>query len=100
MVFTLDDWTTLAPLAVREERTAVPPTAPVIVTVPLLPPVNTKAKVPLIVLEKLMFAPAAVPPPFVESALIAAVNVTGPVIPTLPPLVVTLPPRLISVVPV
>jgi hypothetical protein len=63
----------------------VPPTAPVIVTVPL--PVNVKFCAPLTVLEKLILEPVA-------TTLFA--KVTAPVIPIGALLVVTLPPKLIA----
>lgn len=90
-----------APVTVNELNGVVPPIAPFIVTFPLVPPVrvNDLDPLPLIVLENEIPAPAAVPPPFVESTKMFAFNVTGPVRETRPPLVVKLPPRLITVVP-
>lgn len=76
----------VVPLAVKEERGVVPPTAPGIVTVPL--PFNVNAWAPLIVLEKLIFEPVA---------MTAPVSVTGPVRPMEELLVVKLPPKLIAV---
>jgi hypothetical protein len=78
---------------------AVPPTAPVKVTTPPVPALSVTAVAPLSVLEKLMFAPAAVPPAFVLSNVGAPLAVTGPVIVMTPPLVVTFPPTLIAVDP-
>lgn len=83
-----------APVTVKEVNAVVPPTAPVIVTVPPVPPANVKTWVPLTVLEIEMFAPAAVAPPFVVSAATSSVKVTGPVQPIAPPLVVRLPAKL------
>jgi hypothetical protein len=51
----------------------------------------------LIVLEKLMLAPAAVPPVFVVSIVTAPVSDTGPDNATEPPAVVILFPRLMMV---
>ena len=51
-------------------------------------------------LEKLIVAPAAVPPALVLSNVGVALIVTGPVIPIVPPAVVIFPPTLIAVVPV
>ena len=93
---------TLAPLAVKEASGVVPPTAPVIVTLPAVPPSNVSVRepLPLIVLEKVIAAPAGDPPPFVESTDKFAAIVTGPVIETEPPLVVNVPLNEIAVVPV
>ena len=90
----------VAPVTVNEVKAVVAPTAPVIVTTPVEPPVNVKFCAPLIVLEKLMFAPAAVPPLFVVSAMTAPVKLTGPVMPMVPPAVVKLLAKLIAVEPV
>jgi len=89
-----------APVTVSEVKLVIAPTAPVIVTVPPLPPVNVKACMPLIVLEKEIFAPDDVPPLFVVSTVIDIGGITtGPVIVTIPPLVVKLPFKLIAVEP-
>src|SRR5579872_7280086 len=88
------------PVAVSEVKGVVPPTAPVIATTPPVPPVSVKFCAPLIVLEAEIFAPPAVPPPFVVSATTAPVNATGPVQLIVPPLVVKLLARLIAAVPV
>ncbi len=85
---------------VSELKADVPPTAPVRVTIPPVPPVSVRVVPPLIVLEKLILAPAAVPPPFVLSNVGVVVIVTGPVIPIVPPAVVAFPPILIALVPV
>lgn len=87
-------------VTVNEVKGVVPPTAPVSVTVPVVPPVRVKLCAPLIVLEKLMLAPVTVPPAFVVSAATVPVNATAPVIPIVPPDVVRLPPKLIKVDPV
>ena len=84
----------------RFVKGAVLPTAPVKVTLPAVPARNVTAVAPLRVLEKLIFAPAAVPPAFVLSKVGLPLAVTGPVIVIIPPLVVTLPPTLIAVDPV
>ena len=81
----------------RFVRAAVPPTAPVKETIPAVPALNVSAVAPLSVLEKLMLAPAGVPPAFVVSKVGAPETVTGPVIVITPPLVVMLPPMLIAV---
>lgn len=88
------------PLAVRELRGELPPRAPDKLTAPLLPPVRTRAWALLIAAEKLMFAPAGVPPPFVVSTVTALPKAAGPVMDTAPPLVVTLPDKLIPPEPV
>ena len=89
-------------VAVSELKGVVPPIAPDKVTLPSVPPVrvNDLEPLPLIVLEKEMAAPAAVPPAFVGSMAMLAVSVAGPVIETEPPLVIKLPPKLIAVDPV
>lgn len=90
-----------APVIVRKLKGVVAPTAPVKVTVPPVPPVNVSPcapeTVPSIVFVKLMFAPAALPPPFVASKVRVAVKITGPVMVSTLPFVVKLPPKLIAV---
>lgn len=78
----------------------VPPTAPVKVAVPAVPAFTVTAVAPLRVFEKLILAPAAVPPAFVLSKVGVPVTATGPVIVMTPPLVLTFPPTLIAVDPV
>jgi hypothetical protein len=78
----------------------VPPTIPAKETTPAVPALKVRAVAPFNALEKLIFAPAAVPPPFVVSNVGAALIVTGPVIVMIPPLVVMLPFTLIAVDPV
>jgi hypothetical protein len=77
----------------------VPPIAPPKETTPAVPAVIVSVAAPLIVLEKLILAPAAVPPAFVLSSSVAPVMITGPVIEMTPPLVVTFPFKLIAVEP-
>ena len=77
---------TIAPDAVNEINALVPPTAPVIVTVPPVPPIKVRFFAPLIVLEAEMFAPAAAP--LVVLAVTSLAKVTGPVQLMAPPLVV------------
>ena len=72
-----------------------PPTIPLKATVPPVPALRVRGEPPLIVLEKLIFAPPAAP--LVVSAVTAAAKLTGPVIPIDAPLVVRLPPKLIAV---
>ena len=88
------------PVAVKEVSGVVPPTAPLIVTAPLVPPVKVSVRAPLIVLEKEMFAPPALPPPFVVSATKLIPKETGPVIEMAPLPVVKFPFKLINVDPV
>ncbi len=94
----------VAPVVVSEVSGVPPPTAPVIATMPPVPPFNVKFCAPLIVVEelaKLIIAPAGVLPPFVVSRVTpAVVKFTGPIIVTMPPLVVILLAILIAVVPV
>ena len=85
---------------VNEEGTADPPTTPVKVIAPAVPPFTVSGTAPSTVLLNEIFAPADVPPVFVASNSDVAVKVTGPVIVMIPPLVVTFPPILIAVVPV
>lgn len=89
----------VAPAAVKDVNEVVAPAAPKEI-VPPVPPVNVNALAPLIVLEKVMLAPAAYAPAFVVSKTEAPVNVTGPVQPMFAPFVVMLPPISITVVPV
>lgn len=90
-----------APVAVSELNGVVPPIAPVRTTLPTVPDVSVRDldPLPLIVFEKEIVAPVAVPPALVESMAMLAVKVVGPVIETAPPLVVKLPPKLIAVDP-
>jgi hypothetical protein len=88
------------PEAVKEVRGVVPPTIPVIVTTPLVPPVKVKFLAPLMVLENEILAPVALPPAFVVSATKLAPKETGPVIEMAPLLVVKLPFKEIEVDPV
>ena len=90
----------LALVKLKFVRAAVPPTAPVKVTTPPVPALRVTAVAPLRVLEKLILAPAGVPPAFVLSNVGVVVTATGPVIVMTPPAVVTLPPILIAVDPV
>jgi hypothetical protein len=78
----------------------VAPTAPVKVAVPEVPALTVTAVAPFKVLEKLILAPAAVPPAFVLSNVGDPLAMTGPVIVMTPPLVVTFPAMLIAVDPV
>lgn len=87
-------------MAVSEVNGAVPPTTPLIVTAPPVPPVSVKFCAPLMVLEAEMPAPPGEPPPFVVSATTPPVRITGPVQLMAPPLVVKLFAKLIAVVPV
>ena len=89
----------VAPVATKVDKADVPPTAPK-ETVPPVPPFKVKLLLPLIVLVKVMLAPAGVPPALVVSATTLPFRVTGPVIVMMPPLVVTLLPKLIAVDPV
>ena len=90
----------VAAFVVSEVRGVVPPTAPVKVIVPAVPPLIVKAEAPFKVLEKLIDAPVAVPPALVLSIVVVPVTVTGPVNPMVPPLVVILPLMLMAVGPV
>ena len=78
----------------------VAPTAPLNETVPPVPARSVRAVAPFKVLEKLILAPAAVPPAFVLSMVGDPVMATGPVMVMMPPLVVMLPFTLITVEPV
>ena len=78
----------------------LPPTAPLNETVPPVPALKVSIVAPFTALEKLMPAPAAVPPAFVLSKVGVFVIATGPVIVIMLPLVVILPPKLITVDPV
>lgn len=100
MVCALELWLTDEPDADKEVSGVVPPTAPLIVTAPLVPPVKVRVCAPLTVLEKEILAPPALPPPFVVSATKLVPKETGPVIEMLPALVVKLPFKLIAVDPV
>ena len=84
----------------RFVNAAVPPTAPPNVTTPAVPARKVSAVAPFTVLEKLMFAPAAVPPAFVVSIVGFPLSKTDPDNVTAPPLVVVLPPNAIAVEPV
>ncbi len=83
----------------------VPPTAPPKEITPPVPAVKVKVfavekLIVLVVPEKLILAPAAVPPAFVVSNVRAPVRMTGPVIVIAPPLVVMFPSTLMAVEPV
>jgi hypothetical protein len=93
-------WIELALVKLKLVGAAVPPTAPVKATTPPVPAPIVTAVAPSSVLEKLMFAPAAVPPAFVASNVGFPLATTGPVIVIMPPLVVIFPPTLIAVEPV
>ena len=93
-------WIRLALVKERLVNALVPPTAPLNDIVPPVPARRVNAVAPLRVLEKLMFAPAAVPPALVVSIVGAPVIATGPVMVTIPPLVVMFPFTLIAVDPV
>ena len=99
-VILLPTWTSAALVTTRPVRGVVPPIAPPKDTTPAVPAVIVRVAAPLIVLVKLMFAPAAVPPAFVLSRSVAPVMTTGPVMVMTPPLVVTFPFKLIAVEPV
>lgn len=74
---------------------------PPIETVPPVPPFTVRVLLlPVTLLDVVMLAPAGVPPLFVVSSTVFAVNVAGPVSPIVPPEVVILPPRLIAELPV
>ena len=77
-----------------------PPTIPPKMTFPAVPALKVAEAAPLSVLEKVMFAPAGVPPPFVVSNVGAPDMTTGPVRPIVPPDVVMLLATLIAVDPV
>ena len=99
-VILLPTWIRFALVNVMLVGGAVPPTAPLKITLPPVPALSVSVVAPLIVLVKLIFAPAAVPPAFVLSKSGAPEIVTGPVIVMMPPEVVTFPPILIAVEPV
>lgn len=84
------------PVAVSDVRGVDPPTAPVKVTVPPVPPINVKFCAPLIVLEALILAPVVVPPALVVSTTTPPVSVTAPAQLTAPPAVVWLFAKLIT----
>ena len=69
-------------------------TAPVIVTVPFVPPVKVRACALVTVLERVIFAPVAAL--IVVSTATVVPSVTAPVIEIAPPLVFTKPPKLIA----
>ena len=79
MVLAVELCVIVAPLAVREVSGVVPPTAPVIVTVPPVPPIKLSVRAPLTVFERDILAPAGLAPPFVVSNVTAAPRVTRPV---------------------
>ena len=93
-------WTVFALVKIRLVKGVVPPTAPENETTPAVPAWRVNAAAPLIVLVKLIFAPAGVPVAFVLSSVIGTVRTTGPVIVMTPPEVVSFPFKLIAVVPV
>jgi hypothetical protein len=99
-VILLPTWTSAALVTTRPVRGVVPPIAPPKDTTPAVPAVIVRVAAPLIVLVKLILAPAAVTPAFVLSSSVAPVMTTGPVIVITPPLVVTFPFKLIAVAPV
>ena len=99
-VILLAIWMRFALVKARFVGGAVFPTVLEKVTTPPVPARNVNAVAPFTVLEKLMFAPAAVPPALVVSIVGLPETVTGPVIVTIPPLVVMLPATLIAVDPV
>jgi len=104
-VLAVELWLIVAPLTVRLKRVVVFPMAPEKVATPEVPACTVSAvvaaTVPSSVLEKLMFAPAAVPPALVESIVrVAPATTAGPVIAIAPPLVVRLPFTLVAVEPV
>ena len=90
----------VAPVADKLVSAVTPPIAPVKVMVPAVPAFTVTAAAPFKVLEKLMFAPAGVPPAFVLSKVGVPLTTTGPVIVMTAPLVVIFPPTLIAVDPV
>jgi len=57
----------------------VPPTAPVMITVPPVPPLRDRAWPPLTVFESVIFPPAGLAPPLVVSKVTPAVRATTPV---------------------
>ena len=75
----------------------VPPTTPLKITFPPVPALKVSAVAPLMVLEKLMFAPAAAP--LVVFKVGDPEITTGPVMVMTPPPVVMLPATLIAVEP-
>ena len=99
-VMLLPTWIEAALVNTRFVRGVVPPTAPLKEITPAVPAAKVKDVAPLSVLEKLILAPAAVPPAFVVSNVGVLVIATGPVIVIAPPLVVMFPFTLIAVDPV
>lgn len=101
-MITLELCVMVAAVAVSELNGVVPPTAPVIVTLPAVPPnkVSVREPLPLIVLEKEIAAPAGEPPPLVVSTERLAAIATGPVMEIAPPAEVALPLKEMAVVPV
>ncbi len=95
-VMLLLTWIEAALVTTRPVRGVTPPITPPKVTTPAVPARSVSAVAPLIVLEKLILAPAAVPPAFVLSNVGVPLKATGPVIVMAPPLVVILPPALID----
>jgi len=71
----------VAPLAVKLVNAVVAPTAPLKLIAPLVPAVNVRVFALLIVLLKLILAPAEEPPPFVVSIVVLAPNNAAPVTP-------------------
>jgi hypothetical protein len=98
MLFPIWIWPAL--VKIRFVGGAVPPTTPPKETTPPVPARRVRGTAPFNVLEKLMFAPAGVPPPLVLSIVMGVLVIeTGPVM-VMTPLVVTFPPTLITVDPV
>ena len=99
-VILLPTWMRLALVNTRFVKGVELPTAPEKMTFPPVPARNVNDVAPLTVLEKLIFAPAGVPPALVVSIVGVVEITTGPVIVTMPPLVVMFPATLIAVEPV
>src|SRR5579871_6293378 len=97
VVFTVELCVTVAAVTVSDVNAVVAPTAPDNVATPPVPPFKLKVCPPLIVLEKPILAPPALPPAFVVSAVTAAVKDTGPVNVIALPEEVRLPPKVINV---
>ena len=79
-------------LTVSAVKGVPPPTAPVIVILPAVPPRKVRVCAPSIVVLKLMSFPAAVPPELVVSKISAAASTVVPVTMIEPPAVVILLP--------
>lgn len=95
-VILLPTWMVFALVKVMFVKGFVPPMAPPNETTPAVPACKVSAKAPSSVLEKLMFAPAAV----VVLKAVDALKVTGPVMPMVAPFVVILPLILMAEAPV